>query len=77
MKEREKLVCFVLVSGLGCRYLEAAYWKMEGDGKRVVDTLEESIAWRESVRAHKLRKEDVIVRGAKGAILVKGHDLQR
>ena len=67
----------MLVTGLGCRYLEGAYWKMEHDGKRVVDVFEETIAWRESVRAHKLRKEDVVLRGAKGAILVKGHDLQR
>lgn len=50
---------------------------MEYDGKRVVDILTDSIAWRESVRAHKLGKDDVAARGVNGAILVKGHDLQR
>lgn len=59
------------------RFLEAAYWSLEHDGKRVSDFVADSIAWRESVGAHRLKKEDVAAEGAKGTILVKGHDLQR
>ncbi|CAM9891454.1 unnamed protein product [Scytosiphon promiscuus] len=59
------------------RYLEAAFWSLERDGKRVSDYVEESIAWRETIGADRLKKEDVIVQGGKGSIIVKGHDLSR
>ncbi|CAN0191654.1 unnamed protein product [Pylaiella littoralis] len=57
------------------RYLEAAFWSLEHDGHRVSRFIEETIAWREKVRADRLRKEDVLDEGKKGAIIVKGHDL--
>lgn len=50
---------------------------MEHEGKRVVDAITEAIAWRELLGVHKIRKEDVADYGTNGAILVKGHDLQR
>lgn len=72
---------FPLMYGVFCfisvRFLEAAYWSLEQDGKRVSDLIEESIAWRETVGAHRLRKEDVAAVAGKGAILVKGVDLRR
>lgn len=66
------LFCFIAV-----RFLEAAYWSLEHDGKRVSELVEESIAWRETVGAHRIRKEDVAAVGVKGTILVKGVDLRR
>ncbi|CAM9712566.1 unnamed protein product [Ectocarpus sp. 13 AM-2016] len=59
------------------RFLEAAFWSLEHDGKRVSDFIEESIAWREKIGADRLRKEDVVDQGCRGAIIVKGHDLSR
>lgn len=59
------------------RFLEGSYWSLEHEGKRVVDTITEAIAWRELLGVHKIRKEDVADYGTNGAILVKGHDLQR
>lgn len=64
----------------GCilRFLEAAFWSLEHDGgKRVSEFIENTIAWRESIGAHCIRKEDVAMLGAKGTIFVKGHDLHR
>lgn len=66
-----------LVLVLCVRFLEAGYWSLEHDGKRVSDSLADSIAWRESVGANRLKKEDVVAEGTKGTILVKGHDLHR
>lgn len=66
------LCCSIVV-----RFLEAAYWSLEHDGKRVSELIEESIAWRETVGAHRIRKENVAAVGIKGAILVKGIDLRR
>lgn len=59
------------------RFLEAAFWSLEHDGRRLSDLIEESIAWRESTRANRLGKEDVFAQGSSGTILVKGHDLDR
>lgn len=57
--------------------MEAAFWCLEHDGQRVSDYVEASIAWREKIGADRLRKEDVIDQGKKGAIIVKGHDRSR
>ena len=57
--------------------MEAAFWSLERDGTRVSDFIEQSIDWRERIGADRLRKEDVLDQGRKGAILVKGHDLSR
>lgn len=70
------LVCG-LFSFIAVRFLEAAYWSLEHDGRRVSDVVAESIAWRETVGAHRIRKENVAAVGAKGTILVKGVDLRR
>lgn len=59
------------------RFLEAAFWSLERDGTRVSDFIEQSIDWREKIKADRLRKEDVLDQGSKGAIIVKGHDLSR
>lgn len=59
------------------RFLEAAFWSLERDGERVSDFIEESIIWREKIGADRLRKEDVLDQGNKGAIVVKGHDRNR
>lgn len=59
------------------RFLEAAFWSLERDGTRVSDFIEQSIDWREKIGADRLRKEDVVDQGNKGAIIVKGHDLSR
>eukprot|EP00903_Cladosiphon_okamuranus_P010915 g10310.t1 len=57
------------------RFLEAAFWSLEHNGTRVSDFIEQSIDWREKIKADRLRKEDVIDQGGNGAIIVKGHDL--
>lgn len=59
------------------RFLEAAFWSLECDGKRLSDFIEESIAWREAIGAHRLLGKDVAEQGHNGAILVKGHDRNR
>lgn len=60
-----------------CRFLEAYYWSLEHDGKRVVDAVDEAISWRELSGVHLITRDDVASYGASGGILVKGHDLER
>lgn len=59
------------------RFLEASFWSLEHEGKRVVDAIDEAIAWRESAGLDRLSAVDVSDHGANGAILVKGYDLER
>ncbi|CAM9153266.1 unnamed protein product, partial [Hapterophycus canaliculatus] len=77
LERRAKMVHHELDTIALGRYLEAAFWSLERDGKRVSTFIEESIAWREMIGADRLKKEDVVDQGEKGSIIVKGHDLSR
>ncbi|CAM9596459.1 unnamed protein product [Choristocarpus tenellus] len=58
-----------------CRYLEAANWVLELDGKKVAQYIEDTVRWREQLGAHRLRAADAY--SSTGIIFVKGHDLER
>ncbi|CAM9191515.1 unnamed protein product [Discosporangium mesarthrocarpum] len=60
-----------------CRFLEAAYWNLDVDGRNVSQRIADTVEWRESVGAHELKGGELIKDGSQGSLFVKGHDLER